>query len=159
MLNSTNGPLFNNLLDMSYVVGYHLPISPYNYQVEIMKADGDNVVAMISHFDVSPKNACCIPFSCLLPVCKQRKQVIDHFYVDEDASTLTLESTNAFCGLISCFEKGKVFQVIQTVEPYLILVNTKEIFILSTSSGKPTVEDQAKIRNAIGPSTLSIKYL
>ena len=159
MLGSSDGPLLNNLLDMSHVVGYHLPISPYNYQVEIMKAENDNTVAMISHFDVSPKNACCIPFSCLLPLCKQRKQVIDHFYVDEEASTLTLESTNAFCGLINCFEKGKVFQVIQCVEPYLILVNTKEIFILSTSSGKPTKEDQGKIRDAIGPSTLPIKYL
>jgi hypothetical protein len=163
-MNKSNMSLLDKLINVHHVVGYHLPISPTNYQVDIHRDKNDHMIIMVSHYDVSPKDTCGIPFCCLLPLCHRRKHVTDHFNVDEELSTLTLESTSAFGGLISCFEKGKVFQVIRNVSHYMILVNPKEIFVLSPYQDRPSVEDQLNIDNAIeqinsSSADLPIKYL
>lgn len=155
--------LHDELLNMHHIVGYHLPISPTNYQVDI-RSDGDDTIVMTSHYDTSPKDACCIPFCCLYPSCIRRKVVDDHFYVNETDSSLTLKSTDAFYGLINCCEKGKIFQVIRDIEPYLIMVNPKEIFVLSLYDATPSLEDQNRIRDDVNkimelPKDFSIEYL
>lgn len=156
--------LSNSLLNMHYVVGYHLAISPTNYQIDYQKGDSDHTIVMTSHFDTSPKDTCGIPFCCLVPLCRRRKKVVDHLYVDEESSTLRLDSTSAFCGLISCFEAGKVFQVIQDIQPYLILAEPKEILVLSPNQERPSDKDQHRIEEAIEQldpllANLFIEYL
>lgn len=130
-----------------HVVGYHLAITPTVYEIEFKHAENGQIL-MISRFNVSPKNACCIPFCCLWPCCKRRKQVIDHFDLD-DPNTLRLTSTSAFCGLISCCEKGKVFQVSRAVPPFMILINDKEIFVLSPFEDEPSAQSKMLIGNVI----------
>lgn len=156
--------LINRLINMHNVVGYHLPIHPTNYEVVIDRDGDDGRITMVSKYNVRPTNACCIPFCCLVPLCRRRKHVTDHFNLDEHESTLELRSTSAFCGLISCIEKGKVFHVIKSVYPYLVMVNEKEIFVLAPSQGTPTKEDQVAIGAAIQQldptfGNLSIDYL
>jgi len=169
MSKQTENHLFDKLLNMHHIVGYHLPISPTNYQVEIKKDINEHsslnplqyghTIIMTSYFDISPKNICGIPFCCLIPLCRKRKHVTDHFYVNDEESTLRLISTSAFGGLISCFEAGKIFQVIQSVAPYLIMVNPKEIFVLSADNKRPSDDEQLCIKEVIGQTYLSIKYL
>ena len=156
--------LLNKLINMHNVVGYHLPIHPTNYAVDISRDGADNRITMVSTFDVAPKDGCCIPMCCLVPLCRRRKRVTDHFTLDEEESTLELRSTSAFCGLINCCEKGKVFQVIKSVSPYVIMVYPKEIFVLSPSQGTPTKDEQTAIKNAVtllDPTfgNLSIEYI
>ena len=145
--------LGNLLTQMMYVIGYQLAISPTNYEVDIIVEN--NNLTMTSRFDVSPKDSCAIPFCCLIPLCKRRKIIVDHFYLEESQnenesseSTLRLESTSAFCGLISCIEAGKIFKIIRYSQ-YLLLINSKEIFILSSDKKIPNVYDQTQMINLI----------
>lgn len=156
--------IIDDLLRMKFVVGYQLPISPTNYQVNIEKGNDDHTIVMTSTYDVSRKDGCGVPFNFLKPMCKRRKQVVDHFSVIEENSTLVLQSTNAFYGLISCFEKGKRFRVIKKVGHFVVLVNQKEVFVLSPDEQTPTQEDQNQIyydvRNSgSSPNELKIVYL
>ncbi len=155
--------LIENLSNMHYVVGYQLPISPSKYTVDITKGNDNSSIIMNSSYDVSKRDACCIPFCCLVPLCHKRKHVTDHFDVNEVEGTLTLQSTSAFCGLISWIEKGKVFQVIRTVHPYIILVNPKEVFVLSPNKTIPSADAQTDIHNKImicpsSPKSLHLVY-
>lgn len=137
-----------------HVVGYHLPISPSNYQIDLKTTESR--VDMTSHFDVSPKDGCCIPFCCLFRGCRRRKEVHDIFDLDNDASTLTLTLSTAFGGLITCLEKGKVFHFIG-VESLVILANLKEIFILSPTEDHVDEATQAQIKVAL--ATIDLKLI
>jgi hypothetical protein len=80
-----------------HVVGYHLAISPKNYEIEFQKSESQFL--MISTFDISRKDGCCIPFCCLFPRCERWKEVIDTFTFQNNK--LTLQSSTAFGGLIT----------------------------------------------------------
>ena len=110
---------------------------------------------MISRFDVSKTNGCCIPFCCLFPKCSKRKEVIDRFSLEN--TDLELQSSSAFCGLITCFEKGKIFHLIW-IDTYLLLVNPKEIFVLSKELLPPTDQEKIRISTVIGLS-VKLKYV
>lgn len=147
--------LLDDLVKMHYVVGYQLPIHPTNYQVEMLPGKEEHTMTMVSSYDVTRQDGCGIPFNCLAPMCQRRKRVVDHFVVNEEDCTVVLQSTNAFSGLISCIEKGKVFAVIRSVQPYLVLVNPKEVFILSPNQELPNDADRNSIENAIAKSKSS----
>ena len=64
-----------SIIGKYYVIGYHLPISVENYEIEFRERENGNI-EMISRFDVSNFG---IPFCCLFPKCSKRKEVIDRF--------------------------------------------------------------------------------
>jgi len=151
--------LLDDLVKMRYVVGYQLPIHPTDYHVEITPGKEEHTMTMVSSYDVTRKDGCGIPFNCLAPLCQKRKRIIDHFEVNEEDCSIILQSTNAFGGLISCLEKGKVFYVIRTVQPYLIMVNPKEVFILSPNQELPNDADRKTIQDAVAKSKSSPQHL
>ena len=140
-----------SIIGKYHVVGYHLPISVENYEIEFRERENGNI-EMISRFDVSNF---CIPFCCLFPKCSRRKEVIDRFSLEN--TDLKLQSSSAFCGLISCFEKGKIFHLIW-IDSYLLLVNPKEIFVLSKELLPPTDQEKIRISAVIGLS-VTLKYI
>ena len=163
MSDQNNPSIIDDFVNMHYVVGYQLPIHPTKYKVKI-NARKDHRIKMTSHYNLSPTDKCGIPFCCLFPFFQKRKNITDHFHVTEEDSTIELRSSSAFCGLINCIEKGKTFQVIRTVQPYVIMVNPKEVFILSPNQEQPTEEQQTQITDAVSqndssPKSLSIEYL
>ena len=141
-----------SIIGKYHVVGYHLPISVENYEIEFREREN---IEMISRFDVSNF---CIPFCCLFPKCSRRKEVIDRFSLEN--TNLKLQSSSAFGGLITCFEKGKIFHLIW-IDSYLLLVNPKEIFVLSKELLPPTDQEKIRISSLINEFGLSItlKYI
>lgn len=156
--------LLDDLVKMHYVVGYQLPIHPTNYQVDITPGKDEHTMTMVSSYDVTRADGCGIPFNCLAPLCQKRKRVTDRFLVNEEDCTVVLQSTNAFSGLISCFEKGKTFDVIRVNQTYLVLVNPKEVFVMSPNQDQVSEADRASIHTAVmmrktSPQNLNITYL
>ena len=146
-----------SIIGKYHVVGYHLPISVENYEIEFREQENGSI-EMISRFDVSKTNGCCIPFCCLFPKCAKRKEVIDRFHLEN--TDLKLQSSSAFGWLISCFEKGKIFHLIW-IDSYLLLVNPKEIFVLSKELQSPTDQEKIRISSLIAEFGLSVnlKYI
>ena len=140
-----------------HVVGYHLPIAPTNYTIEFRKSFNSSSLVMINRFDVSRKDGCCIPFCCLFPKCSKRKEVLDRFLLEND-DELILQSSTAFGGLITCLEKGKSFRIVW-VESLLLLINRKEIFILSPKADSPSSEERTIITSAIAEIDFSLASL
>ena len=144
-------PLIDNLVEMHYVMGYHLPISPTNYEIDIVRDHKDvSSVTMISEYNVTAKDGCCFALCCLYPKCKRRKQVTDHFLVHSDDWTMELKSTSALGKCFSKIEAGKKFAVIRVIEPYLIMVQLEpvllpEVFILAPSNIKISKDNQNRI--------------
>ena len=138
-----------SIIGKYHVVGYHLPISVENYEIEFRERENGDI-EMISRFDVSNF---CIPFCCLFPKCSKRKEVIDRFHLEN--TDLKLQSSSAFGGLISCFEKGKIFHLIW-IDSYLLLINPKEIFVLSKELLPPTDQEKIRISKEVD---LPIKFL
>ena len=143
-----------SIIGKYHVVGYHLPISVENYEIEFRERENGSI-EMISKFDVSNFG---IPFCCLFPKCSKRKEVIDRFSLEN--TDLKLQSSSAFCGLITCFEKGKIFHLIW-IDTYLLLVNPKEIFLLSKELLPPSDQEKTRISSLITEFGLSItlKYI
>jgi hypothetical protein len=151
--------LLDDLVKMHHVVGYQLPIHPTDYQVEITRGDEEHMMLMVSSYDVTRTEGCGIPFNCLAPLCKKRKRVVDRFMVNEEACTVVLQSTNAFGGLISWLEKGKAFDVIRINQSYLILVNPKEVFVLSPNKDSPNDADRNSIQTAVSQCKSSPRHI
>jgi len=148
-----------DITKMRYVVGYQLPIRPSKYEIEVTTAG--NTVSIVNIFTVSKNDACCIPLCCLFPACQKRKTVTDRFILNGD--NLILQSTSAFGGLISCIEKGKVFQIVE-VGRYIVLVNKKEIFIYSDNSKEVSKRDRFEMIQKIeqceeAPKKIDIVFL
>lgn len=142
-----------------YVVGYHLPISPRNYEIEFV--ENEENILMVSHFDISSSCKDCIPFCCLFPKCSQRKEVIDTFHL-QNGNELVLQSSTAFGGCITYFEKGKIFRLLHVpgnMGSYLVLINEKEIFVLFDLPKSPTDKERIAISSAIAEISLSIGIL
>ena len=141
-----------------HVVGYHLPITPTNYTIELFqKPSFDSSLVMISRFDISHRDGCCIPFCCLFPKCSKRKEVRDHFLLEYEHE-LILQSSTAFNGLITCLKKGKSFRIFWA-NSYLLLVNQKEIFVLSPTSDSPSSEERFLIKSAISEIDFTLTSL
>lgn len=145
----------SKIIGQYHVIGYHLPIAPTHYTIEFQKSF-DYSLIMISRFDVSRKDGCCIPFCCLFPKCSKRKEVVDHFFLENDE--LVLQSSAAFGGLITCLEKGKTFRIVW-VGSYLLLINKREIFVLSLQDDSPSLEERAIISSSIAEIDLSLTNL
>lgn len=144
------------------VSGYVLPINPTKYSVDfntIIYPNTNNediygfpsniVVSMTSAFKISPKSGCCIPFCCLFHRCRTNKIVTDEFALsmtyDNEFYVLELRNSTAFGGLITLFEKGKIFYVkLLNVynHIYVMMVNEKEIFILKEAEESSTPNDK-----------------
>ena len=146
----------SKIVGQYHVVGYHLPITPSHYTIEFQNSF-DSSLIMISRFDVSRKDGCCIPFCCLFPKCSKRKEVVDHF-LEESDDRLILQSSTAFGGLITCLEKGKTFRIVW-VGSYLLLINKREIFVLSLQDDSPSLEERAIISFSIAEIDLSLTNL
>lgn len=145
---------------LKFVVGYDLPISPITYEVDIKVYQ--SMVNIENTFFVLPEDKCGIPFCCLFPACQEEKVVVDNFTFDKEHSTLILQRSSAFCGLITLFERGKTFNL-YNIDDYVIFVHSKEIFIMSEKEYAPTKDQKQRILDVIrqcprAPKTLNIRY-
>lgn len=122
------------------------------------------MITMESHFDLSQDDNCGIPLAFLSPLCKKTKKIVDRFQVVEVESVMILKKSTAFCGLVGCCcERNKEFELVTSVEPYIIMVYPKEVFVLSPNDNVPTEIVQKEIfakvsENPQAPKKLDIKY-
>lgn len=149
--------LFDDLSKMNYVVGYQLPIHPRDYHVKVEHGKKDHTIKLTSRFNISFGDHYSAPFFSLHPIFSAKKKITASFSLDEEKSSIRLRSSNALLGIPTPIEQGKTFQVIRSVPPYLILVNKKEVLVMSPGQGVPNAEDQQRIADAIHANDKSPK--
>jgi hypothetical protein len=149
--------IFEDLSKMNYVVGYQLPIHPRDYKVKVEHGKKDHTIKLTSRFNISFGDHYSAPFFSMHPIFSTKKKITASFSVDEEKSSIRLRSSNALLGIPTPIEQGKTFQVIRSNQPYLILVNKKEILVMSPNQTVPNAEDQNRILDAIRANDKSPK--
>jgi len=155
--------IFEDLSKMNYVVGYQLPIHPRDYQVKIEHGKKDHTIKLTSKFNISFGDHHGAPFFSMHPIFSTKKKITASFSIDEEKSCIRLRSSNALLGIPTPIEQGKTFRLIRSNQPYLILVNKKEIMVMSPNKQIPNAEDQQRILDAIrasdhSPKKISVHY-